>query len=393
MKNNQVCETYQQLNQQQSDELKGLEKRCLKYEQEIKQLREALYQAEIQAEIKENQHKSETKRHLHRIAELQHRLSTSRTLNDQIIDTEEQRSKYIFSLKEENDGLKVENSGLKLKIEALMDEDVISKKAQESFVEKMLNLEKENSKLLAEKAKHELTIGEMYELMEYLRDSNRDLKVQLQLKQEWPGLPEEVAQSIKDQFDAVGEHTVLLITPNLSVDKVAVETQQQPKIFTEKSTQTEHVTTDLMDKSTQTEYITTELMDKSTQTEHLTTELMEKSTQTEHLVSKLMEKSTQTEHLVSKLMEKSTRTEATTYKPKQLQTSSISLPQTQTLKCKCRQPETSTSANRKSWWSTCADGLLFAGKYTLLGIFQAAVITTFYDVGNDCHYEPIEVPF
>lgn len=60
---------------------------------------------------------------------------------------------------------------------------------------------------------------------------------------------------------------------------------------------------------------------------------------------------------------------------------------------KSTQCETSTSSNCKSWWSMCVDGLLFVGKYTLLGIVQAAITTKAYEFANHCYYEQTEIPF
>lgn len=356
MENNQVCEQNEQLLQQM----------YLKFTEENQRLRDALYNLELQAKDREAEHQRETEQRSHEIAELKHKLSISKTLNNHMMDTEEERRKEESSLTEKIDGLNAEITSLKLKIAALMDEAAISKNT-ESFVEKILHLEEENSKHISQNAQYERMICEMYELTESLREANRDLKVQLEIKQEEQILLEKVGKSITEEFDAVGEPIGLLETPNF-----AVETKQQPKICTaEISTQT---------KNWSNEY-----------------------TQTEHLTSK------------RHTMDKSTQTEAGTDIPKQLQTSSNTLPQTQTSKCKCRQVknstqkstqaktlahehesaqlETSASANCNSWWSTCVCGLSFAFKYTLMGIFHAAITTKVYEVANDYYFQQREIPF
>ncbi|XP_054904281.1 cytoskeletal protein Sojo-like [Poeciliopsis prolifica] len=342
---NHFCENFEEL----------LQHRCLKFTQEIQRLREAVYNLELQAEIREDEHQSETEQLSHTIAEQKHKISTLKMLNNQMMDTEEERVKNQSFLTQENNGLKAEITRLKSKISALTEDATISRNTQDSSAEKILNLEEENRKFMAQIVQNERMIGEMYELTESLRDSNRDLKVQLELKQEEQVLLQKCAKSIKDEFDAAGEN----ITTNFGV-----QTQQRPKTFT-KSTQTENLSNDYTQPKL--------FFQKSTQTEHSTSESKQHT----------KEISTQTKHSTSEskrhTKEISTQTEAVTYKPKQLQTSSKTLPETEILKRKCGQVKNSTTtqaktfgtdtsmqsetstADCKSWRSMCVEGILFAG--------------------------------
>ncbi|XP_035990489.1 MAR-binding filament-like protein 1 isoform X2 [Fundulus heteroclitus] len=437
---------FQDLYTQLSAEVKALEGRYARTTQENEQLRETLYHMEHQLEMREKKHQDQKNQLSEEIAHLGHKIHTLRSLNNHLMDEEEEIMEHESSLIKQNANLKIEVGSLKSKIAAAV-EDTKNLKAKyckevqnlryqlEQAEEVTLNLEEIKAKQDAKIAQNECLIDELCTLTESLRDTIRNLKRQMELTQEDKLLHNKATQSLRDEFEALGETMDQEITQNPVVEsqhqaqtvKAEKSTQmdtlscelKQPKTLTEKSTQADTLSCELKQpntltkKSTQADTLSCELnqpktlTEKSTKTQTLSCELKQPNTLTEKSKQAatlscelkqpktLTEKSTKTQTLSCELKRPKTLTEKSTKKqtlsrgPKQPKSLAEKTSQTETLRLNKQAP----SAKSGRWWRCCAEGLLVIGKYIILGTGQVGMTVMAYEMVNSLCFMHKEIVF
>ncbi|MEQ2237246.1 hypothetical protein ILYODFUR_021277 [Ilyodon furcidens] len=326
MENSQDSETsFQQLTfNQLSAELCALEKRYARTAKENEQLRETVYYLELQPEICKKQHQDEKHQLLQEIANLEQKVWTLRSLNNHLMNEEESKEAVV-----------AETNNLKSKY----CQEIQYLRSQLRYSEEViLHMEEVKAKQDAKITEKDGSIHMLHLLTESLRDSIGILKRQAEETEEEKVLLERGKQSIKDEFEVLGENINQWVTQN-SAD----ESQQQTEtLMAHKTTQTETLSSESKQLKTSTEM--------SIQTESLTCESKRPKS--------YGEKSTQTDTLTLKYQ---------------------------------RAP--SAIAKPEWWWEVSVNGLFHIGKYTILGIGLAEMAIMANTMVNKYCFLQTEISF